>query len=130
MKRRRQRAQRLTHDVTKKQVFSRFYLARGNASQQRATAALAAGLFYDEIAPITVTMGVADKVRGLIVDEFDGQAPPPYVFDAVLAYLDSLDIAHCADPAATQKADYLDDYAAVMSASTILLNPTSSRVDQ
>jgi hypothetical protein len=62
-----------------------------------------------------------DKVRGLIVEEFDGQAPPAYVFDAVLAYLDSLDVAHCADPAATQKADYLDDYAAVMSASTILL---------
>ncbi len=63
----------------------------------------------------------ADKVRGLIVEEFDGQAPPTYVFDAVLAYLDSIDIAHCADPSATQKADYLDDYAAVMSASNILL---------
>ncbi len=38
----------------------------GAASQQKATAALAAGLFTDEIAPITVTMGVADKVMGLI----------------------------------------------------------------
>ena len=37
----------------------------GAASQQRACAALAAGLFTDEIAPITVTMGVADKVMGL-----------------------------------------------------------------
>ena len=37
----------------------------GAASQQRATKALAAGLFKDEIAPITVTMGVADKVMGL-----------------------------------------------------------------
>ena len=37
----------------------------GAASQQKATAALAAGLFDAEIAPITVTMGVADKVRGL-----------------------------------------------------------------
>ncbi len=37
----------------------------GAASQQRATAALAAGLFAAEIAPITVTMGVADKVMGL-----------------------------------------------------------------
>jgi acetyl-CoA C-acetyltransferase len=37
----------------------------GAASQQRATAALAAGLFADEIEPITVTMGVADKVMGL-----------------------------------------------------------------
>ena len=38
----------------------------GAASQQRATAALEAGLFKDEIAPITVTMGVADKVMGLM----------------------------------------------------------------
>ena len=37
----------------------------GAASQQRATAALEAGLFTAEIAPITVTMGVADKVMGL-----------------------------------------------------------------
>jgi acetyl-CoA C-acetyltransferase len=37
----------------------------GAASQQRASAALAAGLFTAEIAPITVTMGVADKVMGL-----------------------------------------------------------------
>jgi len=62
-----------------------------------------------------------DKVRGLIVEEFDGQAPPPYVFEAVLAYLDSLDRAHCADPVATQALDYLADYAGVLSAATILL---------
>ena len=31
-------------------------------SQQRTAAAQAQGLFADEIAPITVTMGVADKV--------------------------------------------------------------------
>ncbi|HEY5582789.1 MAG TPA: acetyl-CoA C-acyltransferase [Rhodoferax sp.] len=37
----------------------------GAASQQRAAAALAAGLFNDEIAPISVIMGVADKVMGL-----------------------------------------------------------------
>jgi acetyl-CoA C-acetyltransferase len=37
----------------------------GAASQQRASAALEAGLFNAEIAPITVTMGVADKVMGL-----------------------------------------------------------------
>jgi acetyl-CoA C-acetyltransferase len=43
--------------------------AYGAASQQRATAALAAGLFKDEIAPITVTMGVADKVRGLVTQQ-------------------------------------------------------------
>jgi acetyl-CoA C-acetyltransferase len=38
----------------------------GAASQQKATAALEAGLFAAEIAPITVTMGVADKALGLI----------------------------------------------------------------
>ena len=38
----------------------------GAASQQRATAALEAGLFTAEIAPLTVTMGVADKVMGLM----------------------------------------------------------------
>ncbi len=37
----------------------------GAASQQRATAALAAGLFDAEIAPITVTAGVVDKVMGM-----------------------------------------------------------------
>ncbi len=41
----------------------------GAASQQRATAALEAGLFTAEIAPITVTMGVADKVMGLSTKE-------------------------------------------------------------
>ncbi len=39
--------------------------AYGAMSQQKAVAALAAGLFTAEIAPITVTMGVADKVIGL-----------------------------------------------------------------
>ncbi len=37
----------------------------GASSQQKAVAALAAGLYDAEIAPITVTMGVADKVMGL-----------------------------------------------------------------
>jgi acetyl-CoA C-acetyltransferase len=37
----------------------------GAASQQKASAALEQGLFAAEIAPITVTMGVADKLRGL-----------------------------------------------------------------
>ena len=41
----------------------------GAASQQRATAALEAGLFKDEIAPISVTMGVADKVMGLMTKQ-------------------------------------------------------------
>jgi len=38
----------------------------GAASQQRAAAASANGLFDAEIAPITVTAGVADKVMGLM----------------------------------------------------------------
>ena len=56
---------------TAEQVAKRYNIGReamdeyGAASQQRATAALAAGLFEAEIAPITVTMGVADPVRGL-----------------------------------------------------------------
>jgi acetyl-CoA C-acetyltransferase len=37
----------------------------GAGSQQKAAAALEAGLFKDEIAPITVTAGVADAVMGL-----------------------------------------------------------------
>ena len=37
----------------------------GAQSQQRASAALEAGLFAAEIAPITVTMGIADPVMGL-----------------------------------------------------------------
>jgi acetyl-CoA C-acetyltransferase len=39
----------------------------GVQSQQRAAAALAAGLFNDEIAPITVRAGVADKATGRLV---------------------------------------------------------------
>jgi acetyl-CoA C-acetyltransferase len=39
--------------------------AYGAASQQKACAAQAAGLFSDEIAPITVTAGMVDKVMGL-----------------------------------------------------------------
>ena len=56
---------------TAEQVAKRYGIAReqmdeyGASSQQKATAALAAGLFDAEIAPITVTMGVADPVMGL-----------------------------------------------------------------
>ena len=56
---------------TAEQVAKRYGIGReamdeyGSASQQRATAALAAGLFDAEIAPITVTMGVADAVMGM-----------------------------------------------------------------
>ncbi len=57
---------------TAEQVAQRYGIGRdamdeyGAASQQKACAAQAAGLFQDEIAPIEVTMGVADKTLGLI----------------------------------------------------------------
>jgi acetyl-CoA C-acetyltransferase len=56
---------------TAEQVAKRYGIDRermdryGAASQQRACAALEAGLFMDEIAPIAVTAGVADAVMGL-----------------------------------------------------------------
>ena len=56
---------------TAENVAKRYNISReamdeyGAASQQKATAALAAGLFDAEIAPITVTAGVADPVMGL-----------------------------------------------------------------
>ena len=56
---------------TAEQVAKRYKISRermdhyGAGSQQKAAAALEAGLFKDEIAPITVTAGVADPVMGL-----------------------------------------------------------------
>jgi acetyl-CoA C-acetyltransferase len=56
---------------TAEQVATRYNIGRdvmdeyGALSQQRACAAQAAGLFDAEIAPIDVTMGIADKVMGL-----------------------------------------------------------------
>ncbi|VWX63397.1 3-ketoacyl-CoA thiolase [Burkholderiales bacterium 8X] len=60
---------------TAEQVAKRYDISRermdeyGAASQQRATAALEAGKFKDEIAPITVLAGVADAVMGLRTKE-------------------------------------------------------------
>jgi acetyl-CoA C-acetyltransferase len=60
---------------TAEQVAKRYNIGRdamdeyGAASQQRATAALEAGKFKDEIAPITVLAGVADAVMGLRTKE-------------------------------------------------------------
>lgn len=60
---------------TAEQVAKRYNIGRdamdeyGAASQQRATAALEAGRFKDEIAPITVLAGVADAVLGLRTKE-------------------------------------------------------------
>ena len=56
---------------TAEQVAKRYQISRermdhyGAGSQQKAAAALEAGLFKDEIAPIAVTAGVADAVMGL-----------------------------------------------------------------
>lgn len=56
---------------TAEQVAKRYKIGRdvmdayGAASQQKACAAQAAGLFDAEIAPITVTQGVIDKVMGM-----------------------------------------------------------------
>ena len=56
---------------TAEQVAKRYGISRaamdeyGAGSQQKACAAQAAGKFDDEIAPITVTAGVADPVRGM-----------------------------------------------------------------
>jgi len=56
---------------TAEQVAKRYKIGRdrmdeyGAASQQKACAAAAAGLFDAEIAPITVTQGVIDKVMGM-----------------------------------------------------------------
>jgi acetyl-CoA C-acetyltransferase len=60
---------------TAEQVAKRYNIGRdamdeyGAASQQKATAALEKGLFKDEIAPITVTAGIADKTLGLITKQ-------------------------------------------------------------
>ena len=60
---------------TAEQVAKRYNISReamdeyGAGSQQKATAALEAGLFTAEIAPITVTAGVADKVMGLMTKQ-------------------------------------------------------------
>ncbi len=60
---------------TAEQVAKRYSITRdamdhyGARSQQRATAALAAGYFDAEIAPITVKAGIADKVMGLMTKE-------------------------------------------------------------
>ena len=60
---------------TAEQVAKRYKIPRermdqyGAASQQKAAAALEAGRFKDEIAPITVTAGVADAVMGLRTKE-------------------------------------------------------------
>ena len=71
---------------TAEQVAKRYQIGRdamdeyGAASQQKACAAQEAGLFKDEIVPITVTMGVADpklglRTREVTVDRDEGLRP-------------------------------------------------------
>jgi acetyl-CoA C-acetyltransferase len=60
---------------TAEQVAKRYNIGRdamdeyGAASQQKAATARAAGLLDAEIAPITVTAGIVDKVRGIITQQ-------------------------------------------------------------
>ena len=60
---------------TAEQVAKRYKISRdrmdeyGAASQQKACAAQAAGLFNDEIAPITVSAGVIDKTMGMMTKQ-------------------------------------------------------------
>ena len=78
---------------TAEQVAKRYHIGRdamdeyGAASQQKAAAALEAGLFKAEIAPITVTAGVADKVMGLMTKqvtvENDEGIRPGTTFDSI-----------------------------------------------
>jgi acetyl-CoA C-acetyltransferase len=78
---------------TAEQVAKRYGISReamdeyGAASQQKAAAALEAGLFKAEIAPITVTAGVADKTLGLITRpvtvENDEGIRPGTTYDAI-----------------------------------------------
>ena len=78
---------------TAEQVAKRYNISRaamdeyGAASQQKAAAALEAGLFKAEIAPITVTAGVADKVMGLMTKqvtvENDEGIRPGTTFDSI-----------------------------------------------
>ena len=59
----------------------------GAASQQKAAAALEAGLFRDEIAPITVTAGVADPKNGIgtkeVTVENDEGIRPGTTYDGI-----------------------------------------------
>ena len=78
---------------TAEQVAKRYHIGRdamdeyGAASQQKSSAALNACLFKHEIAPITDTMGVADKTLGLITKkvtvEHDEGIRPGTTFDAI-----------------------------------------------
>ncbi|MFT3722517.1 MAG: hypothetical protein QM773_02935 [Hyphomonadaceae bacterium] len=54
------------------------------------------------------------KVHGLVVEEFDGQEPPPAIFDALLVFLDMLDMTKCRDPSATVPVIAMTDFMATI----------------
>jgi hypothetical protein len=56
------------------------------------------------------------KVHGLVVEEFDGQEPPAFVFDALLAYLDAQEISSCGDPGSSVSVKAADDISDVAKA--------------
>jgi hypothetical protein len=65
------------------------------------------------------------KVRGLIVEEFDGQEPPAAVLDALITYLDGLDPAACATDSEPFRP--VDDFRAAQAAYESAVEPFSSR---
>lgn len=73
-------------------------------------------------------------VRGLIVEEFQGEPPPPALFADLLAYLDGLDMRGCADPSrrepVTWRRDWRDAVAAVAEAGRALAgnDPRAARL--
>lgn len=66
------------------------------------------------------------KVRGLVVEEFDGQEPPAYVFEALLAYIDGLGPEHCLAPDNWIQPGYIDDMASAMYAVAVAANAEAS----
>jgi hypothetical protein len=64
------------------------------------------------------------KVHGLVVEEFDGQEPPPYVFDALGAYLDGLDPSACVSGAPSERASLTRDFSAAEAAYNAASDPS------
>lgn len=51
------------------------------------------------------------KVRGLVVEEFDGQEPEKPVFDALVSFMNAQDVEFCVDPLARTAVHAKDDIA-------------------
>lgn len=56
------------------------------------------------------------KVHGLIVEEFNGEEPPPAVFEDLRIYLDSLELAACANPSAREPISVMRDLDSIQTA--------------